>query len=92
MWFIHDSIAFVLDMCIQVPEILNLCSSTFLDVSYQIFDQVTLGFTATFTTGETLYFMSVKLWASSKVVMVPDFLGEQIWSKYGSFKQKIGRP
>ena len=33
-----------------------------------------LGFTATFTTGDTLYFMSVKLWASSKVVMVPDFL------------------
>merc|ERR1719282_662228 len=32
-----------------------------------------LGFTATFTTGETLYFMSAMLCASSMVVMVPDF-------------------
>merc|ERR1719401_42857 len=30
-------------------------------------------FTATFTTGDTLYFMSAMLWASSKVVIVPDF-------------------
>merc|ERR1719464_832341 len=32
-----------------------------------------LGFTATFTTGDTLYFMSAMLWASSNDVMVPDF-------------------
>merc|ERR1719226_478578 len=34
--------------------------------------------TATLTTGETLYFMSAMLWASSKVVSVPDF--KMYWS------------
>merc|ERR1719356_1511152 len=37
-----------------------------------------LTFTATFTTGETLYFMSAMLWASSTVVSVPDF--SRYWS------------
>merc|ERR1712072_859670 len=32
-----------------------------------------LGFTATFTTGDTLYFMATILWASSISVIVPDF-------------------